>query len=192
MKMKSKSFKALKRAFFIFIHVIRTLIELSNAISAEVQDAIQKVSKKIFAPVSASLILLLFLTLIWKIPEWQVYSNAISDPKDQISLINSNRETLLQAASGLFFFITAYFAWRNISISEEKQLSERFSKAIEHLGSDQVSVRVGGIFSLEKLALDSPKETSNIMEVLMLFINERCAMKKQFLEAEALHVQEQS
>lgn len=79
---------------------------------------------------------------------------------------------------GLFFFVTAFFTWRNIQISEEKQVSERFSKAVEQLGSDQIQVRLGGIYSLERLAKDSPHDHWTVMEVLTAFIRETSSVNR--------------
>ena len=79
---------------------------------------------------------------------------------------------------GLFFFVTAFFTWRNIQISEEKQVSERFSKAVEQLGSDQIQVRLGGIYALERLAKDSPHDHWTVMEVLTAFIRETSSVNR--------------
>ena len=43
-------------------------------------------------------------------------------------------------------------AERNVAIAQEGQISERFTRAIEQLGSkDNLAVRLGGIYALERI-----------------------------------------
>jgi hypothetical protein len=44
---------------------------------------------------------------------------------------------------------------RSLELSRRGQVNERFSKAIEQLGSDKLDVRIGGIYALEQIAHDS-------------------------------------
>ena len=68
---------------------------------------------------------------------------------------NAIYSTLVQAVGGAFFFVTAYLTYRNVrateanvKATEEKQVTERFSKAVELLGSDKLEVRMGAIYAL--------------------------------------------
>ena len=63
-------------------------------------------------------------------------------------------------------------ALRTIDVTEQGQLTERYSKAIEQLGSEKLDVRIGGIYALERIAHDSPRDHPTIMEVLAAFIRE--------------------
>ena len=49
-------------------------------------------------------------------------------------------------------------------------MTERYTKAIEQLGEDKLDVRLGGIYSLERVARDSPRDHPTVMEVLTAFI----------------------
>lgn len=93
--------------------------------------------------------------------------------KDRVNAQNAIYGTLVQAFSGAFFVVTAYLTWRNVKATEEKQVTERFSKAIELLGSEKREIRLGGIYALERIAKDSPKDHWTIMEVLTSFIQEK-------------------
>jgi uncharacterized protein YjbI with pentapeptide repeats len=103
----------------------------------------------------------------------------LSIQKDKVNIINSFYNNTLQAFTGFFFVITAFFTWYNSNISnktlevaEEKQISERFAKAVELLGSNIGAVRTGAIYSLEKIAQDSEIDYWAIMEVLAFFVKE--------------------
>ena len=102
----------------------------------------------------------------------------LSLEKDLATARNAIWGTLLQALSAIFF-VSTYFTWRNVKTAEEKQITERFSKAVELLGNDMREVRAGGIYALERIAKDSPKDHWTIMEVLTSFIQEKSLLQRQ-------------
>jgi hypothetical protein len=52
------------------------------------------------------------------------------------------------------------------------QITDRFTNAINQLGSDSKPVRIGGIFALEQIARDSPQDRPNIASTLATFVRE--------------------
>jgi hypothetical protein len=74
----------------------------------------------------------------------------------------------------------AYFTWRQVQatrqqlyLTEQGQLTERFTRAVDQLGSDRLDVRLGGIYALERIARDYPPDRSTIGEVLTAYIRQR-------------------
>ena len=61
---------------------------------------------------------------------------------------------------------------RTYELTEQGQVTDRYTKAVEQLGSDKLDVRIGGIYALERVARDSKKDHPTIMEVLVTFIRE--------------------
>ena len=59
-----------------------------------------------------------------------------------------------------------------LETTREAQFSDRYSRALEQVGSDNLDVRIGGIYALEGIAIDSPKYHPTVMEVLTAFIRE--------------------
>jgi hypothetical protein len=55
----------------------------------------------------------------------------------------------------------------------ERRLTESFAKAVEQLGSEKLELRLGGIYTLERLARESEREYWPIMETLTAFVRER-------------------
>jgi uncharacterized protein YjbI with pentapeptide repeats len=55
----------------------------------------------------------------------------------------------------------------------QRRITESFSKAIEQLGSDKVEVRLGGIYSLERISKESPSDYWTVIENLTAFVRER-------------------
>jgi len=126
------------------------------------------------------------------------FKDRLSLEKERLSLEtelatarNAIWETLFQAATAIFFALTAISTWlnfqaakekqvtdaenarANLKVTEEKQITERFSTAVELLGSNKIEIRLGGIYALERIAKDSPKDHWTIIEILTSFIREK-------------------
>lgn len=59
-------------------------------------------------------------------------------------------------------------------LAQEGQLTDRYAKAIEQLGDDRLYIRLGGIFALERLGVDSPRDHPTVVEVLSAFPAHAC------------------
>jgi hypothetical protein len=82
------------------------------------------------------------------------------------------RGRLLTLVAGLFAAGALVFTALNFNLSREGQVTDRYTKAIEQLGSEKLDVRIGGIYALERIARDSAKDHTTVMEVLTAFIRE--------------------
>ncbi|XHX80673.1 MAG: pentapeptide repeat-containing protein [Stenomitos frigidus ULC029] len=94
--------------------------------------------------------------------------------KGRIDSENTIRTSLFQAVGGLLVFVTLYISWLTLKANEAKQVAERFSKAVEQLGSDNIHVRLGGIFMLEQVAKDAEEKYYwQVMETLTSYVRVR-------------------
>jgi hypothetical protein len=59
---------------------------------------------------------------------------------------------------------------KQYGLSEQGQVADRFTKSIEQLGSDKLDVRLGGIYSLERLTRDSLPDRAVVFEVLGAYV----------------------
>src|SRR4051812_10346009 len=66
--------------------------------------------------------------------------------------------------------IGAVFTARTFALNRRGQATERFTRAVDQLGSDKLDVRLGGIYALEQLAFDSEREHESIMEILSAYV----------------------
>jgi uncharacterized protein YjbI with pentapeptide repeats len=55
-------------------------------------------------------------------------------------------------------------------LSERGQATERYTRAVEQLGSGDPAVRVGALYALERIAHDSPDDRDNIYDVVCAWI----------------------
>jgi Pentapeptide repeats (8 copies) len=68
---------------------------------------------------------------------------------------------------------TVELSLRTVQLAEQGQVTDRYTKAIEQLGTDKgLDVRIGGIYALERVAGDSPRDHPTMMEVLAAFVRE--------------------
>jgi hypothetical protein len=59
---------------------------------------------------------------------------------------------------------------KQLDEEHDRTVTDRFTKAIEQLGSTTLDVRIGGIYALERVARDSDSDHPTVMEVLCSFI----------------------
>ncbi len=71
---------------------------------------------------------------------------------------------------------------RTFELTERGHLTDRYSKAIEQLGNDNLDVRLGGIYALEQIAHDSrrDRDQATIVEVLSAFVRVHSAPLYQY------------
>jgi hypothetical protein len=126
---------------------------------------------------------------LWQVPRWQVAGLVPKGvtPDKLAELEDSARGTLAKILGGAFFLGTLFFTWQNLQIerlkeaaSEKGQITERFSHAVDQLGSRDHNVRVGGIYALEQIADASPQDYQwTVTEILAAFVRQQAPLKSE-------------
>jgi hypothetical protein len=140
---------------------------------------------------------------------WAAPQTVGLEPKDRVTLENEVRAnriqvitTLVQALGGIAVLVGIYFAWANLKttqqaqkdtlnsqtdtlrVTQEGQITERFTKAIDQLGATdnqgqpRLELRLGGIYALERIARESEEDHWPIMEVLTTYVRVHAPVKK--------------
>jgi hypothetical protein len=104
-------------------------------------------------------------------------------PSELFTIENEARKTLSQIIGGFIVIVSLILTGANLAITsrltQEGQITDRFTKAITQLGDkDKLEVRLGGIYALERIANDSEKDHWTIMEVLTAYVRENARAKK--------------
>ncbi|MBV8857112.1 MAG: pentapeptide repeat-containing protein [Acidobacteria bacterium] len=126
--------------------------------------------------VSAATSLLVFI--LWKVPKWQVSALQEVQPKDAFALENEARRTLAQILAGVLVLTGIYGTWRTSQVSEQGQITERFNKAIDQLGSETLTLKLGAIYSLERIFEDSVRDRGRIIELVTTYVRENAPFHK--------------
>jgi uncharacterized protein YjbI with pentapeptide repeats len=56
--------------------------------------------------------------------------------------------------------------------AQESQITDRYIRATEQLGSDKRDVRISALYALERISKDSPRDVTTIEEVLAAYVRE--------------------
>jgi hypothetical protein len=107
----------------------------------------------------------------------------------------------VQGIGAITLAIGGYFAWRNLratlaklDIDHEAQITNRFTQAIGQLGADNkegapiLEVRLRGIYALERIAADSPRDHWSIVEILTAYVRKNAPVIRLPQEADAPHM----
>ena len=130
----------------------------------------------------------LVTTLIW-VPKIEVYGlNQVRHPqkispafykRDVFTQEDRARQTLTTIVGGFLVLAGAYLTWRTVRATEDKQITDRFTAAVTNLSAeDKMAQRLGGIYALERIARDSPKDHWPVMEVLTAYVRDKCPKLK--------------
>ena len=89
-------------------------------------------------------------------PAWIAGNGSGLSTADRLAAENAIRSTLLQGFGGLLALggvaVGAVMTLRQVRANREGHSIDLFTKAIDQLASDQVSVRHGGVYALEQLS----------------------------------------
>jgi uncharacterized protein YjbI with pentapeptide repeats len=112
-----------------------------------------------------------------------------------LKLIVSGIGTVATAAGGFILYLNFKVAERNVKLTQAKLrqesrkaikdsalaqsrlITDRFSKAVEQLGDTKLAIQLGGIYSLERIAKDSPQDYWTVMQVLTAFVRQNSKLE---------------
>ena len=142
-------------------------------------------------PIIATITTLLLL-IIWYLPKFYVQSLPIEmgknfdREKERLKLEDDTRKTFAQIIGGIVFLGGLIFTYNTFrlqqntyQLQQEGQLTDRFTKAVAQLGDDKLEIRLGGMYALERIAKDSPKDHWTVMEILSAYIRENAKKKEE-------------
>lgn len=116
------------------------------------------------------------LVIIMEVPQQQAASwrgQPGVELKDLPKLENDARATLIQGLGGAVLLIGLYLTLKNLQLTQDRQITEHYTRAVEQLGSDKLEVGLGAIYALEPIARDSERDHWLIMEILTAYVRER-------------------
>lgn len=91
---------------------------------------------------------------------------------DKANALNATRQTLLAGTGGIVVLAGAIFTARTYYLNRRGQLTDRYATAIALLASEKITERIGGVYALEHLMIESEREHETVTEVLAAFVRE--------------------
>lgn len=125
------------------------------------------------------------IAIVWNIPQWLASPSETWTPQELSTHLFEIRRSLIFTISAVAALFGLYLIYRrmvaiekNIQITNEVRIADRFSRAVEQLGTYKLEIQLGGIFTLEKIAFESSKDHWIIMEILTAYIRENSPFSK--------------
>jgi len=114
--------------------------------------------------------------VIWVLPITLTRYPTVGDAADRHMAIAATRTSVVAAlavtgaAGGLVYTARTY------RVTREGHITDRYTRAVEQLGSEAAAIRLGGIYALEGLMRDSASDQPTIVEVLASFVRQRAPL----------------
>ncbi|MEU1038316.1 pentapeptide repeat-containing protein [Streptomyces sp. NPDC005907] len=127
--------------------------------------------------VLGSLILLIGIPwLVWRGPYAldREYLDREELAKGSAALVSGLRTALVAMLAAIGAGVALVYTARTYRLTRRGQITDRFNKALERLGSEHEYVRIGGVLNLEQIVQDSPEQAApDAARVLVHFIRNR-------------------
>ncbi len=95
------------------------------------------------------------------------------DAKGRSTELSRIRTAELALLAGMIAVFGAYYTHRTFRLNHQGQITERFTRAVDQLGSEKTEIRVGGIYALQRIARESSVDHEPTMEILTGFLREQ-------------------
>jgi Pentapeptide repeats (8 copies) len=82
------------------------------------------------------------------------------------------RTASLALLAGAIGVIGAVYTARTFALNRKGQITERFTRAVDQLASENLALRLGGIYALERIADESNTEYKPIIWILAAYVRE--------------------
>jgi hypothetical protein len=89
---------------------------------------------------------------------------------------NTVRQTVLGATAGAGVAVGLIFTGLSYRLSRRGQVTDRYVRAVALLASETLAERVGAVYALEHVMVESPVDHDTIVDVLAAFIRDRAPL----------------
>jgi uncharacterized protein YjbI with pentapeptide repeats len=105
-------------------------------------------------------------------PSDKAFKNCLDAAKARADDRRAVSTATLAILAGGIATVGAVLTGLSYRLNRAGQITERFTRAIDQLGSAELDVRLGGIYALERLARDSRDDHPQVVEVLTAYVRE--------------------
>ncbi|WP_410655766.1 pentapeptide repeat-containing protein [Amycolatopsis sp. lyj-112] len=95
------------------------------------------------------------------------------NPNERLAALSSIRTLIGSVLSAAVVGGGLYYTGRKFFLDRDKQFTDRFNAAIDHLGSADETVRAGGVRALDRILHDSPADRNRVLASLTGFLRHR-------------------
>jgi hypothetical protein len=147
-----------------------------------VHRMLRTIRNLLLAVALVAIVLAIGAVVLYLLPAWLVPASPKLSLADRLHAASDWRNSMAQVATGAALLAGLYFTGRTLrlnalatrqqhdiqtrtlQLSERGQITDRFSRAVDQLGSDKLDGRLGGIFALERIAVDQLAGRNSALE----------------------------
>ncbi|WP_406486443.1 pentapeptide repeat-containing protein [Streptomyces sp. NBC_01563] len=108
------------------------------------------------------------------------------------ALVTGLRTALVAVVAALGAGIALLYTARTYRLTRRGQITDRFTKALERLGSSEIYIRIGGILALEQIVQDAPEQAAtDAAAVLGHFVRHRAPKARRQDDPDPGHLPEE-
>ncbi|MGC5040065.1 pentapeptide repeat-containing protein [Streptomyces sp. DT73] len=123
------------------------------------------------AALLAGVLALVFTPLTRRLTRWVTSSDWSSlDAPGRAAAVGQFRLAVVQVVAAVGAGIALTYTARTFRLSRRGQVTDRFTKALERLSSDEEYVRIGGVLAMEQIVQDAPDQGEHAARVLNAFV----------------------
>lgn len=89
---------------------------------------------------------------------------------DYVNAVIQERRTVIALLAGLGAAVSLWYTHRRHQLEQDRNRTDRFNTAVEHLGHDKAAVRLGGIYALERVGIDSKRDAAAVVQILSTLV----------------------
>ncbi|MFF8353098.1 pentapeptide repeat-containing protein [Streptomyces chartreusis] len=126
---------------------------------------------------AVSVFIFIYCQAPWWMDAGRLHAIGRRDPLAQHAILDKDRSQILKIAAGVGAFVALIYTARkhaldrkSHTLSEQQQITDRYIKSVEQLGSTTADVRLGGIYALGRVMADSPPDRRTVREVLAAYL----------------------
>jgi hypothetical protein len=130
--------------------------------------------------VTALALAVLAVLVLWLLPALLTrHPSGNLSAADKLKAVNDVRTPLVAFLVAMGAAGTLLFTARSYTLNRDGHVTDQYTRAVAQLGDESPSVRVGGVYALERIANDSAKDRVTIIYVLGSFIRERSRVMRE-------------
>ncbi|MFF8369844.1 pentapeptide repeat-containing protein [Streptomyces lydicus] len=128
---------------------------------------------------------------LWGQPLWDAISSTVLPtyeglkPAERAQAVGQYRLALVQACAATGGVIALLYTARNYRLLRRGQVTDRLSKALERLESDEEFVRLGGVIALQQIIHDAPTQAEHVTHIVRTFIRRQAPKAEQGAQSAA-------
>ena len=112
--------------------------------------------------------------VLWVLPALLTrHPSAGMSATERLKAADDVRRSLVALAVAVGAAATVWYTARAFRLNGEGQVTERYTRAVDQIGSGGLEVRIGGIYALERIGRDSVSDRRTVIYVLGAMVRHR-------------------